>query len=238
MRSSGNVTIAHMDLKTLIVDLVKQAKLRTGVFETRKIEFKERYELIQGNGKINKAVQAELIRDISSIANSSSDPEFDTGIIILGVSRDGEIVGKYSLPLKDKALLEELVNGVLERPIKFSYREYDIGKKRVGAIIIARSNAVPHIVRHNLSSNQDTYLRVGECWVRREGHKRLAMASDYDEMYEYLASVDRFSRRKSHKKFASKIRDKSAKKQFSKIHDILELPTDSFNEKVKKLMSK
>lgn len=223
-----------MDFEKFVLNLIRRAQTEGKVFETRKIEFKQLYALQNENGKINKAVQAEFIRDVMSLANSLPDPELDTGLLILGVTKTGTIVDNYTLPIADISNLPQIINGSLERPISFSYREYEYGQKKVGVIIIPKSSSTPYIVKNELSENGNIHLRPGECWTRAEGGKKLAMASDFDEIYEYRAGVNKFQSAKSRKKLSQSVKQKKQ----SKVTEVLELDNENLNEYIKKLLNR
>ncbi len=227
-----------MDLRKLILKLIQKSQKDGKIFETRKIEFKQNYELRNSNGKIIKAVQAEMIKDVMSLANSLPDPELDMGLLILGVSTDGNIIDNYSLQIEDVAELSHLINGVLERPITFSYREYSIKNKKIGVIIVPKSSGMPHIIKNNLSENDKIYLKTGECWTRTEGGKKLAMASDFDDMYEYSSGINKFQSVKSRKKLEISVKHKKTRAQANKVEEILSLDNDDFNERIKRLLNR
>lgn len=227
-----------MDVRKLVLALVKRTQEAGKPVETRKAEFKETYALRQVDGRINKAVQAELVRDVMALANALPDPENEVGVLIIGVSEAGEVVDDYAFPLNDIAELDPLINGVMERPIVFYYREYEIDSKKFGAIIIPRSSNTPHIVRNDLREDEKCYLRKGECWTRVEGGKRIAMAADYTDMYEHAKGMNKFQAEKTGRRVAAsatRAKKKSAKK-VSGLEQILVLDNEELDRQIKRLL--
>lgn len=168
-----------MDLKEKIKKIIETKK------EGRKVEFKFNYTLD------NKDQRAELVRDVSSLANAPYDPnrpELKDGFLILGVdeNKDYSIVDNYQMPVKDIADWDYKINGLLERKINFSYEEFEYERsKKVGVIIIHESNNRPHLIIRNYKNDKNvTLLKEGECWTRNVGGKKIAMADDYIEIFK------------------------------------------------------
>lgn len=198
------------DLEKQVVSFVRKAIKLGKIIETRKVEFKERYELLDINGVTKKAVRAELVKDVMALANSASDPELETAFLIMGVRDNGEIVENYKLPVKDVAELDQIINDCLERPISFHYREYYVDDKKIGVIIIPRSTRLPHIASKSLSENDSIFLRKGDCWTRTEGKKKIAMGCDFDDMYGSVARNNKAQINKVSKKLNEDIQKKTS----------------------------
>lgn len=231
-RKKKNMTLKEKILRYL--EIVQNSKQ---ILETRKIEFKETYKL-RKSGKINKAVRAELVRDVVSLANSLPDPEEETGFLFLGVKRNGQVVNNYKMPLNDVAEWNSLINSLLERPITFYYREYTdrLSKNEFGVIIIPKSIHKPHLIRQDFRNNKGKILlRRGECWTRIEGGKRIAFASDYDEIYREKADIQKVEKSKAEKETAEKI---TKMKKIKKNREIIEKIYNMTEEELNKLSRK
>lgn len=163
-----------------------RAILKSGK-ESDKVEFKETYPLMTPDGKINKVIRAELIRDVMALANAVSIDEDQTGYLLLGVTNNASPVDNYTLFCDDSAQLQDLINGPMQRKIRFEYRDFSIGDgKTIGVIVIPESQQRPHMILHDCLKDSAGWplLRAGECWIRSGTQKRKALAEDYDTIYE------------------------------------------------------
>lgn len=140
-----------------------------------------------------KKDKGELVKDVSSFANTDLEALGGYGYIIFGVSNDGRVVGLGSTPGDPASDTRKIVNGHLDRQIVFEYITCEVedkvgGKKQVAAIVLPDSRRRPHVASRNITerlNNRDKfYLREGEVWVRKTGGRELAIAEDIDAMYE------------------------------------------------------
>ena len=151
------------------------------VFETCKIEFKRNYYDLH-----KKAVKAELVVDVSSLANAPSDPEEDTGLLILGVTPDAQIIPDYKMAVTDTADFHDIINQRLERPVHFFYEPLEFDGYKFAALVIPKSPHRPHLVKEDFrDDNKDLLLHKGDGWTRTGvGGKKKMLSPDYDLIYE------------------------------------------------------
>ena len=144
--------------------------------EDSKIDFKRTLDIHTRQGK------AELVKDVSAIANSEpvSDP---TGYYIIGASHT-RLVDISQLNLDD-ATLQQIVNSRCHKPVIFQYRQFTIKGKTIGVIIIPKSDERPHLVSENyFDSKQNKLLQKGTCYIRKGSSTDIATREDLDLMYE------------------------------------------------------
>lgn len=229
-----------MTFEECILQYINKAKTDKKVFETKKIEFKENYQLFNSTGTQIKAVRAEIVKDVLSLANSMPDPEEETGVLIIGIKENGDIVENYKMPVKDAADWAALINSLLERPIDFHYREHIFDNLKFGVLIIPKSMSKPHIIRCNYcDDNGHVLLREGECWTRTGGGgKKVALASDYDEIYKdtsqaYTAGI--LKHREKLEKRTSKKKKRQTKKQVL-VQSIYAMDLDKLNKLSRRIL--
>ena len=89
--------------------------------------------------------------------------------------------------------IRQIVNGHLDRPIRFEYLTCEVdGKagstKRVAAIVVPDSRRRPHVasreIKERLNNRDVFWLREREVWVRKTGGREFATADDLDTIYE------------------------------------------------------
>jgi hypothetical protein len=150
-------------------------------------EFKE--ALSYGTPKEN----GELVKDVSSFANTDLEALGGHGYIIFGVSNGGRVVGTANNAGDPSSAVRQIVNGNLGRSVSFEYLTCEVddkagGTKPVAAIVIPDSRRRPHVaaraIKERLNGRDKFWLREGEIWVRKTGGRELATADDIDEMYE------------------------------------------------------
>ena len=226
------------NIEEIVIKYLSKARDLGRVIETRKLEYKEQYKLKE-SGKTIKAVRAELIRDVISIANSAPDPEEKTGYLFMGIKTDGQIVDNYCSPVNDPADFDGIVNSILERPVSFSYREFTdppTGKK-FGVIIIPESSLKPHIVRNELFDDDSTVLLSrGECWIRTDGGKIKALAADYDGIYQDKIAMQTAAIIRAEKEIDENIKKrKLPKKMIDATRKIIEMNSEELNIYIRKV---
>lgn len=140
-----------------------------------------------------KKEKGELVKDVSSFANTDLEALGGYGYIIFGVTNDGRVMGIGTSVGDPASAIRQIVNGHLDRPVNFEYVTCEVddkvgGKKRVAAIVVPNSKRRPHVVSKEIKerlNNRDIFwLREREVWVRKTGGRELATAEDLDAMYE------------------------------------------------------
>lgn len=150
-------------------------------------EFKE--ALFHGSPK----QKGELVKDVSSFANTDLEALGGFGYVIFGVADDGRVVGIAESADDPSSSARQIVNGYLGRSVAFEYLTSEVedragGVKRVAAIVVPDSRRRPHVaareIKQHMNGKDKFWLRKGEVWVRKTGGRELATADDIDVMYE------------------------------------------------------
>lgn len=160
---------ANISTKDLLLSFIKHAD------ETEKIDFKLDIDIHSDSAK-----KDELIKDISSIANSHSSDHDNHGFIILGVDADTkEIKGTEINKEELTTFIDDKLNTYVYPQIKVTVEVYDLDTgKKWGAIVIKPTIELPHVITRNSGG-----INRGDVWVRRGSHKCMAEGSDYSRFF-------------------------------------------------------
>jgi predicted HTH transcriptional regulator len=150
--------------------------------ETSKIDFKRNFEFD------TKEKTAELLKDISAIANSDDDEYGGYGFIVFGV-QEGKVthdVPLLSIGKKDNtsaAMRQKLREYIWPEP-KFDVLSFDEpGIGSWGAIVIPPSNIQPHFFIKEFK-NDKIVIRKGDWFVRKGDTTCFAEPEDYTRVLE------------------------------------------------------
>lgn len=149
-------------------------KLITQGAEGPKVDFKRTFTLG------DKAAQAELAKDISSIANTDDEAHLDDfGYVILGAER-GKLVGGVSELTGDidklQAQITDVIKGFVGAVPQFSLSAFDDNPLgRWGVIVIPPSARQPHLLVRDGAGDVVKH----EWWVRVNDTKERAGPHDY-----------------------------------------------------------
>jgi len=144
--------------------------------EDSKIDFKRTIDITSRYGK------AELIKDITAIANSEpvSDP---IGYYIIGVSNK-QLFDISHLNIDD-ATLQQIVNSVSDKPVRFLYKQIKINDVEVGVIVVPKSIERPHVISEDyFDETGRKLLSKGVSYIRKGSSTYVALRDDLDLMYE------------------------------------------------------
>jgi len=153
----------------LLLGLVKDGD------EKDKVDFKLTYDISGG-----KKEKSELVRDITSIANSYSLEHENHGFLIFGIHPttkeiEGVALDKESLVTH----IDKLIETHVSPRIFFKVETFETPEsKQWCAIIIKPSVAVPHVFISDSSE-----FNKGEVWVRKGTFKGLASSDDYARFF-------------------------------------------------------
>ncbi|MEX0800397.1 MAG: RNA-binding domain-containing protein [Dehalococcoidia bacterium] len=120
--------------------------------------------------------KAELIKDITSIANAHGD---EVGYLFFGVDPVSSELAVGITQRHDDATLQQIVNSKLERPVSFLYYETEVNGSWVGVAVIPPSITRPHIIKAQYGR-----LRAGQIPIRRGSSTTWATSEDLQLMLE------------------------------------------------------
>jgi len=159
--------------------------------ETSKVDFKQDLNIETQRDK------AELLKDISAIANTY-DPNYDNyGFILIGV-RQNEIIGSSFLEKFTvdnlQSIVDDLVKKYLSPFIKTQVMIFDDNGKKWGVIIIPPSRMLPHVFIKDIDNKRrgDIYVRKGTTTEKASPEDYYRFFSVYieDIRYEFHHQID------------------------------------------------
>lgn len=124
----------------------------------------------------NDIKKSELVKDVISIANAHGNTK---GYIVYGVNPDlpDPFIGISNSI--DDAILQQLVNSKVQKPIQFLYMEQIIDGKRIGILSINENQSKPIII-----SKDYGILKKDTTPIRRGSSTDFANGEDYKRMVE------------------------------------------------------
>lgn len=133
--------------------------------------------------------KGEFLIDIMSMANSMYDGD---KYIIVGVkdktNEKKEIIGVEDK--KEQAEFQQLVSENIEPKIKFEYRTIIYNDETIGYYKISKENRDrPYIIKKQYIPKQGRPVRQGECYIRNNSSKSIALRRDYDIFYNERKDV-------------------------------------------------
>lgn len=134
-----------------------------------------------------KPEKAEFIRDMLALVNAHGST---SAYMLVGVDNQGGVKG-LGAAHHDDAHLQQLVNSLVEPPIRFTYRELDIEGAIIGCIEIQPSQDRFHVVSKRYQENERVLLDPGETWIRHGSSRRRPTAWDYKLLKEEYAQSHR-----------------------------------------------
>ncbi|NNM83936.1 ATP-binding protein [Candidatus Parcubacteria bacterium] len=147
------------DLKKVLLELIAHGA------EAAKVDFKAELELVSLEQK------AELLKDVTAMANSYDDSNGDYGFIIYGV-RAGKITGISTTEI-DTDKLQNTIDQLLKEyiapmPLVYVLSFEETTKEKWGVLVIAPRHNKPYMFFKDIScQNQTKSRRKGEWFVRK-----------------------------------------------------------------------
>ena len=159
--------------------------------ETAKVDFKQELNIDTARNK------AELLKDISAIANTHDPNYYNHGFILIGVKQN-KIIGSSFLEgvkVDDlQARIDELVKNYLAPFIKTHVMIFDSNGKIWGVIIIPPTRVLPHVFIRDIDNKHrgDIYIRRGTTTERAlpEDYARFFSVHLEEIKYEFRGQVD------------------------------------------------
>lgn len=135
------------------------------------------------------AKKSDFIKDIISFANASSHED---KYIVFGISDETrEIVGITENQIPDISDLNELIRVYCDPFVEIEVEKFDIGDKRVGAVIVKSTNMQkPYVVAKDYSFRDKIHLRAGDIYIRKSANNFRALRNDIEEIYKTRLTVD------------------------------------------------
>ncbi|MDR2170276.1 MAG: ATP-binding protein [Planctomycetaceae bacterium] len=155
--------------------------------ESDSLDFKKEQYKFEGATNIEKS---KLIKDILAFANSWRRCD---AYILIGVKENNgekEVVG-ISEHIDD-AKIQQLVNSNTNRPIDFSYQQFEYENKKIGIIYFPVMQDRPYYFKVNYKEGTKEIIRQNEVYVRRGSTTDIASPDEVAKMGNsaYAVSVN------------------------------------------------
>jgi len=159
--------------------------------ETAKVDFKQELNIDTSRDK------AELLKDISAIANTHDPDYYNHGFILIGVKPNKIIGSSFLEGVKVDNLqgrIDELVKNYLAPFIKTQVIIFDSKGKIWGAIVIPPTKMMPHVFVRDIDNKHrgDIYIRKGTTTEKAlpEDYARFFSVHLEEVKYEFRHQID------------------------------------------------
>ena len=161
-------------------ELLRQI-IKTG--ETTKVDFKAMLDLTSMQG------QAEMLKDVSAIANTYDYPYKNHGFIIIGVSSNKITYNEFKQNADAlQASIDDLVRHYLDPFVSTHVRIFEENEQKWGVIVIPPTHTAPHVF------TKDIHKRYrGDVYVRRGTITEKAQSGDYIRFFRMHIDEQTFS---------------------------------------------
>lgn len=130
----------------------------------------------------SKEKKYDLVKDVVSLLNNEIN---DEKYIVFGIEdKTWNIVGINKEDIPEIAHIENFLNDCVEPKVNVEIEFFEIDKKHLACLKICNNNDRPYLIKKTASLNGITFIRKGECYIRKGTTNDIATRHDLDLIYK------------------------------------------------------